>query len=881
MKPAVTILLTVFLSALLQAQDLNTRITLDVKKGSLESVLNMITARTGIRFAYNPQAIPVDAKVSLKVKDQKVSDVLEKLFTKYGIHASFVEGQYVLLPAQEQTSLQSQETPVNPVTLSGFVREKKTGEALIGVNVYLKGTTTGTFTNMYGYYSLTVDPGTLPVVFSFIGFNGITKELMLSGDTIVDVTLEESVLEIPEVVVVAKDSIPYSTPLTSGDFDLNQKTLARMPAFAGNIDVIKAIQLIPGIRSFGDGSSLYYVRGGNSDQNMVMLDEAPIYNPSHLFGVFSAISPGAINTINVYKGDFPVWYGNRLSSVTDIVAREGNRYRFSASGNIGPYVSSLLAEGPIIKGNSGFLITGRVSTVNWLGSLAPEYGDFSAFFYDINAKFNFRLNQKNRIYLTFFSGNDRFDRTTQAQYRTFGVRWDNLAATLRWNHVFGPRLFSNTTAIFSRYRYFLNLSEETSDNWQSMIANLTLKSDLTWYLNPDNTIRTGLLVTGHRSDPGNVTLDPAQEIQEPPDVSSYNSLEYVFYAGNEQKIGRALNLVYGIRLPVWQDFGATSVYYFDANYEVIDTSEIKSGKAYATFFSPEPRLSVRWNFGSLNTLQVGYTRMTQFLHLLSNSTGPFTSLEVWVPSGPNMKPSKADQVTAGYTRSFPKSAITLSAEAFYKNYTDYPDYKDHANLLYNPLLEGEIRMGNASSYGIEALVRKSAGDLTGWIGYTWCRSFITTPGVNDGERYRANWDSPHNIYVNLSYEIRSRLVLSATWIYLTGNPITTPVGFYSYNGYTVPVYGEKNNSRLPDYHRLDFSASYALNKPGKRYRHSIMLTLYNLYGRSNPFSINFNKYVDDAGNFLVPGNQDGTYQRVPTTLSVAGIVPSINYQFKF
>jgi outer membrane cobalamin receptor len=641
------------------------------------------------------------------------------------------------------------------------------------------------------------------------------------------------------------------------------------------------MQSVPGIQSFGDGSALYFVRGGNYDQNLLLIDEVPIYNPSHLFGFYSAIAPDAINDVQIYKGDFPARYGGRLSSIVDVKAREGNLKRFGFSGNIGPYASNLTVEGPIVKDRGSFLLSGRVSTVNWINYLTEGNRSFDFMFFDINAKLNYRINDNNRIFFTFYTGRDDFSRLTPSSVKTFGISWDNLAATLRWNHIFSSRLFSNTTVNYSRYNYYLFLSQQQDDFWGSSVSNLTAKTDFAWYLSPSNTIRMGAEVTSHRSNPGNVTVEGKSGMPPAPEVPEYRSLEYVVYAGNEQRIGKKVSVRYGIRLPVWQDLGPTTVYYFDVNHQVIDTTQVASGKGYATFFSPEPRLNIQVALDGKSAVKASYSRTTQFIQILSNSVSPFTSLEVWVPAGPNIEPQKADQVALGYFRQVAKPNLNLSVEAFYKRFYNHIDYADHANLLYNPLLEGEVRAGDAWSYGLEVMLRKNTGKLTGWIGYTWSRAMIRTPEVNGGEAYPATWDRPHDVCVNVAYDTKKRWAFAANWILMTGGAITTPIGFYYNNGYSVPIYGDRNNDRLPSYHRLDLSMSYAFSRPDRRYRHKLIVTLYNAYGRLNPFSVSFNKIMNDNGDFVVPSNLDGGYELVPTSISVAGIIPSINYQFRF
>ncbi|MEI7982507.1 MAG: TonB-dependent receptor, partial [Bacteroidota bacterium] len=644
---------------------------------------------------------------------------------------------------------------------------------------------------------------------------------------------------------------------------------------------IRALQAVPGIQSFGDGSALYYVRGGNSDQNLLVIDEVPVYNPSHLFGFFSAFAPDAINEVQVYKGDFPAKYGGRLSSVIDIKAKEGNLKQFGFSGNMGPYASTVTFEGPVIKNRASFFISGRLSTLNWLTRFTALQKTFNFQFFDINAKLNFKLNENNRFFFTCYTGRDDFSHYASAEINTYGINWNNLAGTFRWNHLFNGRFFSNTTLSYSRYNYSLTLPREQNGYWKSSISNLTLKSDMTWYLNPDNTLRAGWEVTNHESNPGNVTLNDEVSQGDVPEISPYYAMEYVFYLSNEQKIGEKFSLRYGIRLPLWQDFGPATVYSFDENHRVIDTLHYGNLETYALYFNPEPRVNIQYLINAESSVKLSYCRTTQFLQLLSNSTSPFNSLEVWAAAGPNIPPQKADQLAIGYYRELFKSKWTVSVEGYYKWFHDHLDYRDHANMLFNPFIEGELRFGTAQSYGIELMLRKPTGKLTGWIGYTWSRALVSTPGVNNGESYSASYDRPNDFSINIAYDTRKHWSFYANWIFMTGAATTTPIGFYYNNGYSIPLYGGKNNDRLPDYHRLDLSVRYLFSKPGNRYQHSLALTLYNAYGRMNPFSVSYNKMMNDSGDFVVPSTLNGNYKLIPTSISVAGIIPSINYQFRF
>lgn len=878
------IILLLFLAIPGRSQNLDKVISIHLKNQSLETVLKQISKESGVNFSYNPLAIPAGKTVSISCRNKPLKEVLDDLLKPLGITYLGLENQVVLKMPEKEIPDAHEGLPKIPrhFTVSGYVREKNGGEVLIGANVYAKGTTLGATTNAYGFYSITLPEGNYVLNYSFLGFREIRSEMNLASDVRLNQEMEELKLDMKEVVVRPADPGTDIRRSQSSDFSFNSRTLSALPGFAGAPDVLKALQSVPGIRSYGDGSSLFYVRGGNSDQNLLLLDETPLYNPSHLFGFFSALSPDAINDIQVYKGDFPPRFGGRLSSVVDVKAREGNMKRFGISGNLGPYASNVSLEGPIWKDHSSFFVSGRLSTLNWLNYLNTGQPSFNVQFFDINAKLNLMPNQNNRFYLTFYTGRDDFSRLNASAYRTFGISWNNILGTARWNYVFSKKLFSNTTLNYSRYNYYLYTSENRQNFWTSSISDLALKSDFTWFLNPSNTLKAGFSLTNYHSNPGNLQEDAADgSTPSPLSVPKYNSIEYAVYLGNEQRAGDHFIFRYGLRLPVWQDLGSTKVYAFDQNYQLIDSTSFGNYVSYFTNFSPEPRLSVTWNITGNAALKFGYNRNTQFMQQLSNSTGPFTSLDVWVPSGPNIPAQKADQWALGYNQKFAGARIQASAEIFYKASYDHLDYRDHANLLYNPYLERELRFGKAWAYGIELMLRKPLGKFTGWISYTWSRSLVQTDGVNQGQVYPADFDSPNDISINVSYDDQRHWAFSAVWYYHTGSPVSSPTGFYYTNGYSVPVYGARNNSRLPDYHRLDLSVTYRISKPEKRFQQNVILTLYNAYGRYNPFGLGFNRYVDANGDLVVPANLGGGYQLVPTFISVAGIIPSINYQFRF
>jgi len=866
----------------IMAQDLNRRITINISDEKPENILKEIGRQGNIHFSYNPRIFAAGEKTDLSAENQTIRLVLDQLLIPLGISYSVSESQVILKKDVNKGNTgitDGQET--KKFTISGYVRDAATGEVLIGASIYDKTGYRGTTSNAYGFYSLTLPSDEYRIVYSLIGYQPVLLQVSLEQDRKINTGLSETSIEMKAVEIVSEKEMTGIDPAAAGEVRLSSQALKRMAGFAGNIDVLKSLQSVPGINAFGDGSSFYYVRGGNNDQNLLLIDEAPIFNPAHLFGFFSALAPDAIKDVKAYKGDFPASFGGRLSSVIDVRARDGNLNRIGFSGNLGIFTSDLTVEGPLVKEKSSFIFSGRRSNLNWLNSENITSKSFTIGFYDLNAKLNIRLNEKNRLFLTGFKGQDDFSRLTNASIHTFGISWDNATTTIRWNHLFNNRLFSNTTAVFSEYNYYLYISREQDDYWHSAIRNKILKTDFTWFMNPSNTFKSGIELSNYYSNPGNVHFSDEETQRNAPKVPDYNSIGAGFYLSNDQVLRDKLYLKYGIRLSSWWNYGPATVYFFDASHNASDTVLVKKGNYHSPQFNAEPRISLSYSPWKEASVTAGYCRTVQYLQMLSNSTSPFTSLEVWAPSGPNISPQKADQFTLGFLTKSARSDLNISIEVFYKLFYHQIEYADHANMLYNPLIEGELRFGEAKSYGAEFLLRRNNGRLTGWLGYSYARVLKTFGEVNRGKTFAACYDHPHTLFANLMLKAGKRWDIAANWSYMTGAAFTSPTGFMQYNGYTIPVYGDKNNDRLPDYHRLDVSVTLRLNKPEKRFRHNLVLSVYNLYGRSNPFAVSFNKMMNDNGDFVVPSNLDGSYEIIPTSISVAGMIPSLNYTFRF
>jgi hypothetical protein len=641
-------------------------------------------------------------------------------------------------------------------TISGTVTDEN-GELLIGVNVYNSVKDAGTVTNEYGFYSLTLPEGPHEIIFSSIGYNVYKEDLNLDKNLKLNAILQAEITRLDEVTVTTKKPDRNVTEVEMGVVQIQAKTIKKIPVLMGETDVIKAIQLLPGVQTSVEGSSGFYVRGGNADQNLVLLDEATVYNPAHLFGFFSVFNGDALKNVELFKGNIPAEYGGRLSSVLDVRMKEGNNQKFSGEGGIGLISSRLTLEGPIVKSKLSYIISGRRTYFDLFLPFATDSlaRKSKVYFYDLNAKINWIIGENDRIYLSGYFGRDvnKFGNMFQMDY-------GNSTGTVRWNHVYNGKIFSNLTLLFSDFSYNLGVPQGSDGfKWVSHIIDYSLRADYTYYLNPNNTINFGVQSIFHTMKPG---------VSESIEGSFINNLRYPdaygiessLFISNQQTIGERIGFEVGLRYTLFQNIGKATIYHYDENYHVSDTSYYQPGKIFNSYAGLEPRLGIRYKLDKNSSVKAGYNHMYQYMHLASNSTATFP-LDLWFMSSPNVKPQKVDQVSLGYFRNFKNDLFETSIEAYYKKFNNIIDYKDHAFLVPNPLLEGELRIGNAEAYGLEFLVKKASGKLNGWISYTYSRVIRDVPEVNQGKKYPAPYDKPHNISVVLSYELNKIIDFSA------------------------------------------------------------------------------------------------------------------------
>jgi len=841
-------------------------IDLNLTDASLDEILREITRQSGINFSYNSREIQNQKKISLNLKSENLELVLNKLAAEFAIEYKVVRAQIVIRKAKQIISAPT-------YTINGVIKDRETGETLPGVNIYETTTHKGTTTNSYGFFSLTLPEGNYSFILSYLGYRTVLRSLELNRNIRLNEEMEYFSTTLGEIIITESDNPEILYKNIERQLALSPRLLEQLPDFAGENGLIKSLQTIPGIQTHSDGSAFFYVRGGNKDQNLILVDEAPVFNPAHLFGFYSVIIPETAKEINVYKADMPIHKAGRISSLIDVQTRDGNMKNFAMDGVLNPLVSRISMETPLVKDKSSVFASLRRSNFKWIYQRNAPNSDF--YIQDVNFKFNWQINNNNRVYWSVFNGLDNY--TSPGNFGKVGIGWQNLASTIRWSSIVSNRLFSNLTLYGSGYEYILYTG---GPQWKSGINHAGIKYDFSFFKNPDVTYRFGFSQTANEFNPGNLTgLAPgARRII--PSLYVGRATETVVYISYNEQINNKWSWGVGANLPVWISRGPAVVYRFDEQNKVSDTLVFQHNQPIKYFINPDLRLSTRYRLNQNSSIHLNAGRYHQNLHLLSNSISPFSSFEIWMPSGLNIKPQRAIQLSVGYSSWFPINNLEFTADAYMKQMTNQIEYADHAVLLMNPLIDGELKTGTTNAWGVELMLKRNKGRLTGWLGYTWSRSLNRFPEINNNMIYPSFHDRPHNISTFLSWALRPRLILSATWVYHTGSAVTTPVGFYQYNGNTVPIYGRKNNDRLPDYHRLDLSLNWILSKSTARYQHSIDFGIYNLYNRHNPVSLNFNKLMDVDGSFVVQENMAVTPELVTTQKYLSTIMPTISYKFK-
>ncbi len=756
-------------------------------------------------------------------------------------------------------------------TLSGYVTDEQ-GEVLAGVNIVVPETNLGAVTNVYGFYSLTLKAGNYLVRYSFVGYRTREMQVSLTNSRKLGIMLDPEASAIEAVTIKAERKDENVRDVGMSTVQLPARIMKKIPNLLGETDIIKSIQLLPGVQTSVEGSSGFYVRGGNADQNLILFDGATVYNPSHLFGFFSVFNGDAVKNVELCKGGIPAEYGGRLSSVLDVRMNEGNTQKIKGSAGIGVISSRLSLEGPIIRDRISFIITARRT---YMEVMRPFITDTSAkksnlYFYDLNAKINYQVNPNNRIFLSGYFGRDINNFADMLQ-----MNFGNATGTLRWNHVYRERLFTNLTLIFSNFNYNLGVPNgNMAFRWRSHIIDYSLRNDHTWYINPDNTVKFGLQATYHTIKPGS---------SEKTDEASYilamkypenHALETAVFVSNEQKLGSSVSLLYGLRLSVFQNIGATTLFHYNEEYQVTDSTRYDRGEFFNTYASLEPRFNMRYSLNDRNSVKVSYNRTAQYMQMASNSTATFP-LDMWFMCNPNIRPQRADQVAAGFFRNFLGNQVEASVEVFWKKIQHAVDFKDHAMLAPQQYLEGELRIGSARSYGAELLVRKPAGRLTGWISYAYIRTSRHIPAINNGKEFPPPYDKPHNISVVVNYEISKRFDAGLNWVYSTAIPVTVPTQGWYYGNTWIPSYSGRGGARIPGtaYHRMDLSVNYHFKSFKKQ--STLNLSIYNAYNRHNAFAIYFREKQAEGDNPPKPGNVE------VVKLYLFPVIPAVTYNLNF
>lgn len=751
-------------------------------------------------------------------------------------------------------------------TISGTITDSSNGEELLGASIWISELSSGGITNEYGFYSLTIPNGSYTLSISYIGYETLIKEISLTESFRLNVNLQPESTSLDEVVVTSerKDGNIKSPQMSATSLEI--KEIALVPVVFGEQDVIKTIQLLPGIKS-SEGGGGFFVRGGSADQNLILLDEAPVYNASHLLGFFSVFNSDAIKDLTVYKGHIPAEFGGRASSVLDIQMNNGNNKKFNASGGIGLISSRLTIENPIVKDKGSFMISGRRTYLDLFlkASKDEDVRNSVLYFYDLNAKANYKFGEKDRVFISGYFGRDKFGAGD-----VFGFDWGNTTATIRWNHLFNDRLFSNTTALFSDYNYDVEISgdegENNGFNITSGIKDVSLKQDFKYFISPTNSLKFGLNGIYHSFIPGEITPDANSNINRSELQEKY-AWEAAAYVSDDMEISEKLNFNFGLRYSWFAQVGPGDIYTYDEDGDVETTETFDDGKIVETYGGIEPRAGLTYLLNEESSVKASYGRNRQYLHLVSNSTSG-TPIDIWIPSSNNVKPQIADQYALGYYRNFKENAYESSFEVYYKDMQNQVDYRTGAELIFNENVESQLLFGKGWSYGAEFYFKKNIGKLTGWLSYTWSKTEREFEGIDNGDPYPANWDRTHDLSLVGIYKLNPKWTLSASFVFQTGNAITYPVGKYQVDDEVINLYDTRNDNRLPDYHRMDLGATWQLKKTEK-FESSLNFSVYNAYGRKNAFLINFQEAEND------PNRTEAV------KLSLFSFVPSVTYNFKF
>jgi hypothetical protein len=762
------------------------------------------------------------------------------------------------------------------VTLNGYVKDTDNGEELIGVTVYIPELKAGTATNAYGFYSITVPKGKYEVQYSFVGYTSQSVSITLDADVSKNIELG-GVAQIMNEVEISERPIDENViAVQMSKNTLNMSQVKKLPTLFGEVDIIKNVQALPGVISAGEGTSAFFVRGGGGDQNLILIDEAPIYDASHLGGLVSVFNADVIKESELYKGGIPSRFGGRLSSILEVRTIDGNNKRLGVTAGIGTMASRVMIEAPLKKDKSSFILSGRTSNIGLFLTAADAENKIN--FYDLNAKINWRANNKNRFFVSGYTGRDNLSFSGG----DIGFGWGNSTATFRWNHLFNERLFSNTTLIASNFDYSFEIKDPIQGfKWTSSLQEVSLKNDLTYFINVNNEFTFGYHLSGRRFSPALVEPNSDESMFERTEFDKMYALDHGIYISNQRRITDALTLDVGLRLSIFQNMGPGKVYLYDdpkdnADPTRIDSMDYKSWETVKTYINLEPRLGLRYSLSDDKSIKLSYNRMVQNTHLIAAGTVPLP-FNTWSPSGYYLKPQIADQIALGYFQNLKDNMYEASVEVYYKDAQNITDFADNAEIQLNKNLTTEYRQGDAWSYGAEFMVNKKEGRLTGMVSYTWSKALRQIEGVNQGREYAANYDRRNVVNMNAAFELNDKWTFGGAFTYSTGRPTTVPSAKYEYGSYLPDAVTERNGYRLPAFHRLDLSATLNPRKNANRkWKGQWIFSIYNVYSRKNAFTLYTRTKQDSDGNII----GDGT-EKEARMVYLFPFMPSVTYNIKF
>lgn len=848
-------------SFMMNVEAQNNSISINKGQATIKEILNDIEQKTNCVCFFGEDVKPeLNKRISFKVVNQPLKAVLDELFKQTNLSYQLVGKQISIVRGGKKGGKSSSSTTSRRVTLKGIVTDAETKQPLPNVNLFIEQLKTGTVTNDEGSYSITIAQATYQMRISYIGYKEQYITVNLNKATTYNIALKSDT-QLNEVLVTADKKDENVNRTNMGVEKLSISEIRRMPALMGEVDVIKAIQLLPGVHPTAEGSSGYSVRGGSADQNLIVLDNATVYNPSHMFGFFSVFNNDVVQNVELYKGDMPMKYGGRLSSLLDVQLKDTYTDKIKGNGGIGLISSRLMLEGSLGK-KTNWMIAGRRSYADLFlkASSDEQIKNTVIYFYDLNAKLTHRFSATDKLSINLYMGNDKFGTSSIAQFS-----YGNRVGSMTWGHIFNENLLFKLSLNATNYHYMLQSElDNASIKWESNITDLMLRWDWEHSLSDFFKLSYGATSTFHLFNPGLVTRPNYPDYK----LQRNQALEHAVYLSAEHKVTDQLTLRYGVRFSAFQNLGKATTYTYDKDYEVSDSVKYKSGEIYHTYYALSPRVALVYKLTDHSSVKANYARNTQFMQLANNSAAG-SPLDLWFPASPNIKPQTVDMVSAGYFHNLNNNAIETSVEVYYKKIHNVIDFADHAQLLLNDKLEGEVRTGTGKAYGIEFMIKKNTGRLTGFINYTLSRSERTIADINHGKSYLSPYDKPHSLNISASYQLSKKWSVSAAWIYATGNPTSYPTGRFEVNGEYFPIYSGRNEFRKDDYHRLDLSATYIPTPKRKRkWTGEWNFSLYNAYGHKNPWIITYDQ---------------NTSSGIPTAKMTClfSLVPSITYNFKF